>query len=416
MTTHEHPPTRSPTSPPQRWARANRLLVRKALAEFAHERLLTPDAGPGDRQWYAVRSDDGAVDYRFTARRARPGRTGRSTPTASAGTRTARELPPGRAGLLSSNCATPSGSPTQVLPVYLEEITSTLAGTRVQAGPAAPGAAELADADFQTIETGMTEGHPCFVANNGRLGFGVDEYHRVRARRPARPVRLLWVAAAHRDRADVQQRAPTSTTTRSIARRAGRARRCARFAATHGRCSGWTSPTTYLIPVHPWQWWNRLAVTFAGGGGPAAAGAAWARATDEYLAQQSIRTFFNVSEPEPALRQDRAVGAEHGLHARAVGRVHGGHPGDQRLARRADRRRPGARPARGLTDPPRAGRRGLPAPAVRGGHRARARRTARCSPRCGGRARCRTAGRGERLATMAALLHVDDDGGPLVRR
>lgn len=22
----------------------------------------------------------------------------------------------------------------------------------------------------------MTEGHPCFVANNGRLGFGVDEY------------------------------------------------------------------------------------------------------------------------------------------------------------------------------------------------------------------------------------------------
>ena len=24
----------------------------------------------------------------------------------------------------------------------------------------------------------MTEGHPCFVANNGRLGFGVDDYLR----------------------------------------------------------------------------------------------------------------------------------------------------------------------------------------------------------------------------------------------
>ena len=29
---------------PHRWARANRLLIRKALAEFAHERLLTPEA------------------------------------------------------------------------------------------------------------------------------------------------------------------------------------------------------------------------------------------------------------------------------------------------------------------------------------------------------------------------------------
>lgn len=27
---------------PERWDQANRLLVRKALAEFAHERLITP--------------------------------------------------------------------------------------------------------------------------------------------------------------------------------------------------------------------------------------------------------------------------------------------------------------------------------------------------------------------------------------
>jgi siderophore synthetase component len=51
-----------------------------------------------------------------------------------------------------------------------------------------------------------------------------------------------------------------------------------------------------LIPVHPWQWWNKLSVTFAGdiarqrlvclGSGD-----------DEYVAQQSIRTFFNVTDP-----------------------------------------------------------------------------------------------------------------------
>lgn len=48
--------------------------------------------------------------------------------------------------------------------------------------------------------------------------------------------------------------------------------------------------------MHPWQWWHRLAVTFAGevaarrlvclGEGP-----------DEHLAQQSVRTFFNVTDP-----------------------------------------------------------------------------------------------------------------------
>lgn len=28
---------------PERWEQANRLLIRKALAEFAHERLITPN-------------------------------------------------------------------------------------------------------------------------------------------------------------------------------------------------------------------------------------------------------------------------------------------------------------------------------------------------------------------------------------
>lgn len=45
----------------------------------------------------------------------------------------------------------------------------------------------------------MTEGHPCFVANNGRLGFGVHDY-RAYAPETASPVRLVWLAA-HRSRA-----------------------------------------------------------------------------------------------------------------------------------------------------------------------------------------------------------------------
>lgn len=57
---------------PHRWARANRLLIRKALAEFAHERLITPepvDGNHGEYREYAIRSDDGLTRYRFTATR-----------------------------------------------------------------------------------------------------------------------------------------------------------------------------------------------------------------------------------------------------------------------------------------------------------------------------------------------------------
>lgn len=45
----------------------------------------------------------------------------------------------------------------------------------------------------------MTEGHPCFIANNGRLGFDIAEY-RAYAPEAGAPVRLIWVAA-HRSRA-----------------------------------------------------------------------------------------------------------------------------------------------------------------------------------------------------------------------
>src|SRR3712207_7110321 len=37
-------------------------------------------------------------------------------------------------------------------------------------GPAAAG--------YQALESAMTEGHPAFLANNGRIGFGVDDQDR----------------------------------------------------------------------------------------------------------------------------------------------------------------------------------------------------------------------------------------------
>ncbi|MEU7847920.1 IucA/IucC family siderophore biosynthesis protein [Micromonospora parva] len=276
---------------PQRWARANRLLVRKALAEFTHERLLTPQAvtGPDERQWYEVHSDDGTVSYRFAARVLALSHWQVDADSITRH-RDGTSLAPDAVDLIVELRDT-LGLSARVLPVYLEEITSTLAGTAYKLAQAAPSAAELAEADFQTIETSMSEGHPCFVANNGRLGFGVDEYHRY-APEAAAPVRLEWLAA-HRDHSTFSSAADLDYDTLIEGELDAGTRD--RFAATMADL-GLDVADYHLIPAHPWQWWNKLAVTFAGelaerrlvhlGPGP-----------DVYLAQQSIRTFFNVSEP-----------------------------------------------------------------------------------------------------------------------
>ncbi|MGC4806840.1 GNAT family N-acetyltransferase [Micromonospora sp. DT233] len=272
---------------PETWARANRLLVRKALAEFAHERLLTP--APVGAGRYEVTSDDGTVSYRFAARRMALEHW-RIDPDSITRHRDGEQLPLD-ALELCLELRGALGLSDRVLPVYLEEITSTLAGWAYKLDRPEIGAAELARADFQTVETRMTEGHPGFVANNGRIGFGIDEYHRY-APEVGRPVRLLWLAA-HRDHTTFTCCADTDADALLDEELGAQVR--AGFAATLTGLG--LDPADYLyIPVHPWQWWNRLAVTFAAevaerrlvlvGPGP-----------DEYLPQQSVRTFFNVTHP-----------------------------------------------------------------------------------------------------------------------
>ncbi|WP_420116222.1 IucA/IucC family protein [Micromonospora sp.] len=272
---------------PATWAHANRLLVAKALAEFAHERLIEP-AATGDDRW-AVRTDDGTVEYRFTARRFTLDHW-QIDPESITRRRGDEDLPLDAVDLcLELRGAL--GLSDQVLPVYLEEITSTLAGTGYKLTRPAVGADELARADFQAIETGMTEGHPCFVANNGRIGFGIGEYHAY-APEAGRPVRLVWVAA-HRDHATFSSAADLDYAT--LLHTELGPDTLARFTATLADAG--LDPDDYLlIPVHPWQWWNRLAVTFAGEVARRRL-VCLGEAPDEYLPQQSIRTFFNVTEP-----------------------------------------------------------------------------------------------------------------------
>lgn len=272
---------------PELWARANRALVRKALAEFSHERLLTPK--PLDSGFYSVLSDDSTVEYRF---KADLHALDHWSVDESSITRhqDGAELPLDALDFHIELSGT-LGLSAEVLPVYLEEISSTLAYTGFKYTKPQVPASVLATSSFQDIETGMTEGHPCFVANNGRLGFGVHEYLSY-APETASPVHLVWVAA----RKDVSTFTAGADLDHDAFMRAELGE--AAIAGFSAKLSslGLDLADYHLLPVHPWQWWNKTTVTFA-------AEIANQRlvllgeGSDAYLPQQSIRTFFNTTTP-----------------------------------------------------------------------------------------------------------------------
>jgi siderophore synthetase component len=279
---------------PELWERANRLLIRKALAEFTHERLLTPTPLPaGDEQTdgrFSVRSDDGATEYRFAARKLSLDHWQVDADSITRHHDGEDQLPLDALAFITE-LRDSLGLSEQVLPVYLEEISSTLSGAAFKLSGPPVSADQLAHSAFQEIEAGMTEGHPCFVANNGRLGFDIAEY-RAYAPEAGVPVRLIWVAA-HRDHATFTTSADLSYDKLLLSELSATTLR--HFSSVMSE-QGLDLDDYYLMPVHPWQWWNKLSVTFA-------AEVARRRLVclghgdDEHLAQQSIRTFFNASNP-----------------------------------------------------------------------------------------------------------------------
>ncbi|PZO59395.1 MAG: siderophore synthetase [Leifsonia xyli] len=280
---------------PEHLEPAERHLVAKAIAEFTHERLIAPtQEGDG---W---RLDAGDSTYRFRARQhvlehwaideTSLTRTRGGAPVALSAQDLVLEL------------HEVLGIPDELLGTYLEEIASTLASAAAKHRRGGPSAAQLArgrsdggvagaTASFQDVESAMTEGHPAFVAANGRIGFGLDEY-RAFAPESGGRFRYRWLAArrAHTHLALAADRTEQAHWESELSETV-----VAGFRSTlERRC---LDPDDYVwIPVHPWQWQHRIAVTFAPdlgrqdlvdlGEGP-----------DEYQPQQSIRTAFNRTDP-----------------------------------------------------------------------------------------------------------------------
>ncbi|NRA64206.1 MAG: GNAT family N-acetyltransferase [Pseudobacteriovorax sp.] len=273
-----------------RWQRANQHLIRKAICEFSHERLLEPKLiGSKQDSWneYMVSAND-AVAYTFLA----------------------KNLPLDHLLIDKDSIKKTTGEDLDIiafikefraqlkisdeqLPNYLEEIMSTLNGSVFKMQKGNPNATYLArEADFQTIEQSMTEGHPCFVANNGRIGFDAGDY-RAFAPEVGNTFAMMWLAG-HKKKA-VYAATDDLPYEKLIAQELDDET----IKTFHDVIeSQGSDPSDYIfIPIHPWQWFNKLATVFAS---EIASGdlICLGYSPDEYLAQQSVRTMYNVSNPQ----------------------------------------------------------------------------------------------------------------------
>lgn len=278
---------------PELWAKANRLHVSKIISEFAHEQLLQPELQYEENGWGYYRltpPSDTEIEYTFKAKKLTLNHWWLDK--ASVTKKNAGKEVPLDSMYFILEFKDGLGISTEFLPGYMEEIASTLYGSTYMLSKKSLSAKELANADYQTFEHAMTSGHPCFVANNGRIGFDTDDY-KMYAPETDAPIRLIWLAG-HKSR--TAYNAMDELSYQTLLSHELDARTLLDFEKVI-KDKGFDPEDYFFIPVHPWQWYNKLAMNFAPdiaignliclGIGP-----------DEFKPQQSIRTFYNISHPE----------------------------------------------------------------------------------------------------------------------
>ncbi|MFT7838956.1 IucA/IucC family protein [Saccharothrix sp. BKS2] len=270
------------------WRECSAALLAKAIGELCFEALLTPSGTAGG---YELRFDDAV--YAFAARR-----------TAFGGW----EVVPGSvrrgaAGILGDDVVEPCddvqrfvvdafrhlGVDPATTAGFLAEVTSTLAADVQLAATARP-VAELAALPQAELDGHLT-GHPWLIANKGRVGFSADDVAR-HAPESRTPVRLPWLAV-HRGLAEFRGTPELS----ELAVRGHELDPAAVERFTEVLREAGVEPSAYVwLPVHPWQLDHVVRVLWAPelalgrivelGEGP-----------DWYLPTQSVRSMSNVDSP-----------------------------------------------------------------------------------------------------------------------
>lgn len=273
---------------PDAWDTVVRKLLAKAIAELSHERIISPENISQGQ--YRFCADKKNIVYEFSARVY-------SLDHWLVAPESIRRLDSGAETSLNVqnlilDLRQTLGMSEEQIPMYLEELNATLVGDAHKLKNQKYTARQLINGDMQAIEASMTQGHPCFIANNARLGF--DNRERIiYAPEFATDIRLVWLAV-HKKQVSfwaidgvshqqlIEQELPI----------------CDREKFSRVLEVLEVSQDEYIwVPAHPWQWENRLIsvfsdeiarreIVFLG------------RGSDGYQPQQSIRTLFNREYPK----------------------------------------------------------------------------------------------------------------------
>ncbi|MBV1873637.1 MAG: GNAT family N-acetyltransferase [Gammaproteobacteria bacterium] len=274
------------------WDKVNRLHIKKCLSEFCHERILQPVLIEKQKNTarYRVQSDFEKVIYEFNA-------VLLPMDHWLIELNSINKIESGENAVLSSTQFILEFSQTlnlgkDKLPTYLEEVSATLYSSAYKHNTLGESAQKLTVSDFQIVESAMIEGHPSFIANNGRIGFDATDFQQY-APEVGGAVRLIWLAA-HKSQAtfsccaDFSYEKLLADELDFITRK--------KF-CTDLTDRGLSAEDYLLIPVHPWQWFNKIYQVYADDIATNKI-VCLGYGDDSYQAQQSIRTFFNVSNPE----------------------------------------------------------------------------------------------------------------------
>lgn len=274
------------------WDKANRNYIAKSICELMHEQLLQPTeiATNGDRVSFVLKTSVAGISYSFDA-------SHRAMDYWHIYRETLKKEIHGEvkeaadAVAFFLEMAESFGVQPFTLTHFVEETNNTLYADAFMIDRGRPSAESLAEADYQTLEHTM-DGHPWATVNKGRIGFSASDYAKY-APETKQSTQLNWIAV-HNSRAEFT--AMDSISHHSFLK--------AEIGETQFNgfvqkllANGYSATEYFFMPVHDWQWSEKVCQQFAhdiANGLIIELG----RGEDVYKCQQSIRTFFNVSHPE----------------------------------------------------------------------------------------------------------------------
>ncbi|KSU84650.1 Siderophore synthetase component [Fictibacillus enclensis] len=269
----------------EKWVDANQRLLAKMIAEYMYEDMIYPEQVEGNT--YLLKIGEW-IPYRFQAEP-------RLFNSYSVDCKTIEKY--------SNNNWEPADSAVQfILDIQqsigmsaetaghlIKELNATLLADVNLMVNHTKSADELAELGYEELEGEMT-GHPWITYNKGRIGFGYDDYL-MYAPENQQKVQLSWIAVK-KEKASYQSVAGANYD--SLLKSELDQETLHSF---HERLAaeGCDHSQYFYMPVHEWQWKNVIIQNFAHelaakiivplGDGP-----------DQYLPQQSIRTFVNTSQ------------------------------------------------------------------------------------------------------------------------